>query len=73
VIITDHHLPGRQLPEADAIINPNQPDDNFPSKNLSVVVLPIIFPMLPEKKITSSKPIAPSIFQIVFISISSCT
>jgi len=37
VIITDHHLPGHQLPNADAIINPNQPDDTFPSKNLAGV------------------------------------
>ncbi len=34
VLITDHHLPGASLPEADAIVNPNQPDDEFPSKHL---------------------------------------
>lgn len=37
VLITDHHLPGDVLPEADAIINPNQPGDTFPSKNLAGV------------------------------------
>ncbi|WP_346836871.1 single-stranded-DNA-specific exonuclease RecJ [Microbulbifer sp. SAOS-129_SWC] len=37
VIVTDHHLPGAQLPEADAIVNPNQPDCDFPSKNLAGV------------------------------------
>ncbi|NVJ67384.1 MAG: single-stranded-DNA-specific exonuclease RecJ [Gammaproteobacteria bacterium] len=37
VLITDHHLAGDELPEADAIINPNQPDDEFPSKNLAGV------------------------------------
>jgi single-stranded-DNA-specific exonuclease len=37
VLITDHHLPGEQLPDADAIINPNQTDDNFPSKALAGV------------------------------------
>ncbi len=37
VIITDHHLPGHRLPDADAIINPNQPDCDFPSKNLAGV------------------------------------
>lgn len=37
VIITDHHLPGKQLPEAIAIVNPNQPDDTFESKNLAGV------------------------------------
>ena len=34
VVITDHHLPGSALPEADAIVNPNQPGDLFPSKVL---------------------------------------
>jgi len=37
VIITDHHLPGEQLPAAAAIVNPNLPDDPFPSKALAGV------------------------------------
>ena len=37
VLITDHHLPGRQLPAADAIVNPNRPGDRFPSKCLAGV------------------------------------
>ncbi len=37
VLITDHHLPAKILPKADAIVNPNQPGDNFPSKNLAGV------------------------------------
>ena len=37
VLITDHHLAGDQLPEADAILNPNQPGCHFPSKNLAGV------------------------------------
>lgn len=37
VVVTDHHLPGRELPEADAIVNPNQPGCGFPSKNLAGV------------------------------------
>jgi len=37
VLITDHHLPGHDLPVADAIVNPNQPGDNFPSKALAGV------------------------------------
>ena len=37
VIVTDHHLPGAQLPPADAIVNPNLPGDGFPSKALAGV------------------------------------
>jgi single-stranded-DNA-specific exonuclease len=37
VIITDHHLPGLELPPADAIVNPNQPGCGFPSKALAGV------------------------------------
>ncbi len=34
VLITDHHLAGEALPAAAAIVNPNQPGDNFASKAL---------------------------------------
>ncbi|MDR2452280.1 MAG: single-stranded-DNA-specific exonuclease RecJ [Candidatus Accumulibacter sp.] len=36
-LITDHHLPGRELPAADCIVNPNQPGCDFPSKYLAGV------------------------------------
>jgi single-stranded-DNA-specific exonuclease len=36
-LITDHHLPGDELPEADVIVNPNQPGCPFPSKALAGV------------------------------------
>lgn len=32
VLVTDHHLPGEQLPDAVAIVNPSQPGCGFPSK-----------------------------------------
>ncbi len=37
VIITDHHLPGTELPAAYSIVNPNQPGDDFPSKSIAGV------------------------------------
>ena len=37
VVVTDHHLPGKDLPEADAIVNPNCPGDQFASKSLAGV------------------------------------
>jgi len=37
VIITDHHLPGAELPAAVAIVNPNQPGCLFPSKAIAGV------------------------------------
>lgn len=37
VIVTDHHLPGHTLPNADAIVNPNQHGCTFPSKALAGV------------------------------------
>lgn len=37
VLVTDHHLPGPTLPEADVIVNPNQPACSFPSKSLAGV------------------------------------
>ncbi len=37
VLVTDHHLPGETLPDAELIVNPNQPDCSFASKNLAGV------------------------------------
>jgi len=37
VLVTDHHLPGDTLPDAQCIVNPNQPGCTFPSKNLAGV------------------------------------
>lgn len=37
VLVTDHHLPGKVMPAAAAMVNPNQPGDEFPSKSLAGV------------------------------------
>jgi single-stranded-DNA-specific exonuclease len=37
VLVTDHHLPGQQIPAAACIVNPNQPGCAFPSKSLAGV------------------------------------
>jgi single-stranded-DNA-specific exonuclease len=37
VLVTDHHLPGRSLPDAAAIVNPNLPGEQFASKALAGV------------------------------------
>ena len=37
VLVTDHHLPGTALPEADVTVNPNQPGCDFASKSMAGV------------------------------------
>ncbi|HRL68203.1 MAG TPA: DHH family phosphoesterase, partial [Ottowia sp.] len=37
VLVTDHHLPGAELPGADVIVNPNQPGCEFESKSIAGV------------------------------------
>lgn len=37
VVITDHHLPAEQWPQADAVVNPNLPDVGFPGQHLAGV------------------------------------
>lgn len=37
VLVTDHHLPGHELPEVDAMVNPNLDECAFPSKALAGV------------------------------------
>lgn len=64
VLVTDHHLPGNTLPEADAIVNPNQPNCSFPSKNLAGVgvifyLMVALRSHLREEKYFKDKNIAP--------------
>ena len=37
VVVTDHHLPGAELPSAEVIVNPNQPGCSFASKSMAGV------------------------------------
>jgi single-stranded-DNA-specific exonuclease len=37
VLVTDHHLPAAELPDADVIVNPNQPGCDFASKSIAGV------------------------------------
>ena len=37
VLVTDHHLPAEELPDADVIVNPNLTDSRFASRNLAGV------------------------------------
>ena len=37
VVVTDHHVPPEQLPEAEAVVNPNVPGDRYPNKGLTGV------------------------------------
>jgi single-stranded-DNA-specific exonuclease len=60
LIITDHHHPGSELPQAFAIINPKQPGDTYPEKGLAGVGLAyklaqgLIRPMNPRPSIAGS-------------------
>tara|TARA_R110000868_G_scaffold84822_6_gene238933 strand:- start:2884 stop:4620 length:1737 start_codon:yes stop_codon:yes gene_type:complete len=54
VLITDHHLAADELPEADAIVNPNQPGDKFESKNLAGVGV-IFYVMLALRQMLRDK------------------
>lgn len=54
VVITDHHLPGDILPDADAIVNPNLRDDKFPSKALAGVGV-MFYTLLKTKSYLVSK------------------
>jgi len=49
VLVTDHHLPGEQLPQAVAIVNPNQRKDKFASKSIAGVGV-IFYVMLGLRK-----------------------
>lgn len=71
VIITDHHLPAKQLPNADAIINPNQAGCEFPSKNLAGVgvafylMLAVKSALLQKKYFTKNQIAEPNLTELL--------
>jgi len=54
VLVTDHHLAGAILPDADVILNPNQPGCNFPSKALAGVGVMFYLLMLLRAKLNAN-------------------
>ena len=59
-IVTDHHLPGPELPAADAIVNPNQPGCGFPSKALAGVGVMFYVLLAARAAIRSHSPDSPA-------------
>ena len=57
-IITDHHRPGKILPDAYAILNPLVPDSNYPNKNLAGigVVFKLVQALFERNGLTSQLP-----------------
>ncbi len=57
VIVTDHHLPEKELPPALAVLNPNQPDCEYPNKNLcgAGVTLKLVQALLNEAGLAESR------------------
>lgn len=53
VLVTDHHLPAETLPNACAIVNPNQKGDLFPSKSIAGVGV-IFYVMLALRRYLSN-------------------
>ncbi len=51
VVVTDHHLPGAELPRADVIVNPNQEGDDFSSPNLAGVGVAFYLVCAVQKKL----------------------
>jgi single-stranded-DNA-specific exonuclease len=55
VLVTDHHLPAEVLPKAAAIVNPNQPGDDFPSKHLAGVGVLFYLMVVLHKRLKSEQ------------------
>jgi single-stranded-DNA-specific exonuclease len=57
VIVTDHHLPDKELPPAIAVLNPNRPDCGYPNKHLcgAGVALKLVQALLMRSALPSAR------------------
>lgn len=62
IIVTDHHHPGTELPDAVAIINPKQPGDEYPHKDLAGVGLAFKLTQALDSSLEGSRPVRASDF-----------
>jgi single-stranded-DNA-specific exonuclease len=59
VVVTDHHLPGPELPAANAVVNPQRSDDNSPLKMLcgSGVAFKLVQALVPVLNLPANLPL----------------
>ena len=57
VLITDHHLPGDQLPDADALVNPRLCEDGFPARNLAGVGVAFYLLLAVQRRLGVKSPV----------------
>ncbi|MCW5876585.1 MAG: DHH family phosphoesterase, partial [Anaerolineales bacterium] len=65
LIITDHHSPGAELPDAFAVINPKQPGDEYPEKQLAGVGVAFKLACALEAELRSSVEDSASLLDLV--------
>ncbi len=65
VLVTDHHLPGERLPDANIILNPNLPDESFSGKSLAGVGVAFYLLASCAKEINGDSKVAADLLDLV--------
>jgi single-stranded-DNA-specific exonuclease len=65
LIITDHHHPGAELPEVVAVIDPKQPGDTYPDKDLAGVGLAYKLAAALDRQLENPRPLAENYLDLV--------
>jgi single-stranded-DNA-specific exonuclease len=65
VLVTDHHLPGAELPDANVILNPNLPGEKFSGKSLAGVGVAFYLLAACEREISGKSTVAASLLDLV--------
>ena len=65
VLVTDHHLPGEQLPPATAIVNPALPGQEFPSRCLAGVGVAFYLAAALARRLGADRGLVPGLLDLV--------